>query len=103
MDNQSTQQDFWEDLENSQKVLQRLKNLKDKLQSYKNIEGLYEDIFAMIELAGEEEDPSFMLEEALDMEKDLTSRLETMLLETLLSQEYDANNAIITLHLQFLV
>ncbi len=98
MDRQSAEQGFWEDLENSQKVLQRLKGLKDKLQSFSNLETLYEDIFALIELAGEEDDASDLLDEALSMEKEYTDKLETMLLETLLSEEYDANNAIISLH-----
>ena len=85
-------------MDNSQKVLQRLKGLKDKLQSFSNLETLYEDIFALIELASEEEDPSDLLGEALAMEKDFVKKLETMLLETLLSEEYDGNNAIISLH-----
>ena len=89
MDRQSSEPSFWEDLENSQKVLQRLKHLKDKLQSFQTLEGMYDDIFVMIELAQEEEDASSMLEEALSMEKELLSKLETMLLETLLSGEYD--------------
>ena len=85
-------------MENSQKVLQRLKNLKDKLQSFQSLEGLYEDIFAIIELASEDPDAQSMLDEALEMEKEFLTRLEEMLLETLLSEEYDGNNAILSLH-----
>lgn len=98
LDQQSSQPDFWEDLDNSQKVLQKLKHLKDKLQSFQNLEALYEDILVMIELAAEEEEAELMLEEALTMEKQLNESLDTMLLETLLSGEYDASNAILSLH-----
>ncbi len=85
-------------MDNSQKVLQRLKGLKDKLQRFANLETSYEDILTLIELASEEDDASELLEEALAMEKDYIQTLETMLLETLLSEEYDGNNAIISLH-----
>ena len=59
---------------------------------------MYEDILVMIELADEEEDAFSMLDEALHAEKELNQKLEGMLLETLLSEEYDANNAILSLH-----
>lgn len=62
------------------------------------MESTYEDILAIIELASEEEDAHLMLEEALVMEADLNQKLDTMLLETLLSGEYDGNNAMISLH-----
>ena len=97
LDAESTKPDFWEDMENSSKVLQRLKNLKSKLEGFTGLKEQFEDISAIIELAIEENDKS-MLEEALAIEKNMNERLETMRLETLLSGEYDSNNAIISLH-----
>ncbi len=58
---------------------------------------MYEDIEAIIELAGDEDDES-LANEALDIEKSLTEGLETLRIETLLSGEYDDNNAILSLH-----
>ncbi len=88
---------FWDDMENSQKVLQRLKQLKDKVEGYESLHQEWEDLTALVELADEEEDLSFLEEVKADFEK-LTSHLETMRLETLLSGPYDKNNAIISLH-----
>ena len=58
---------------------------------------MYEDIEAILELASDEEDESLAVE-ALDIEKKLTEELENLRIETLLSGEYDDNNAILSLH-----
>lgn len=97
LDEQTTNQNFWEDLENSGKVLQKLKNLKSKVAKFYSISSKLEDIATIIELALDEVDGS-LLDEALTIEKELNESLEAMRLETLLSGEYDSNNAIISLH-----
>jgi peptide chain release factor 2 len=97
LEEQTINQDFWADLENSGKVLQKLKNLKDKVAEFYSLSVKWDDISAIIELALGENDGS-LLDEALAIEKVLNENLETMRLETLLSGEYDANNAIIALH-----
>ena len=84
-------------MENSSKVLQKLKTLKGKLENYTNLETKFDDISAIIELAIDENDKS-LLDEALDLEKSMNKSLDEMRLATLLSGEYDANNAIISLH-----
>ena len=58
---------------------------------------MLEDIEAIIELSGDEEDEEMEME-ALQIEKELAGKLEVMTLETLLSGEYDDNNAILSLH-----
>ncbi len=93
----SSAPDFWEDLENSQKVLQTLKNKKTKIENFNSLNSMYEDIEAILELANDEEDESLAVE-ALDIEKKLTEELENLRIETLLSGEYDDNNAILSLH-----
>jgi peptide chain release factor 2 len=77
--------------------LQKLKNLKDKVSEFYSLSAKWEDISAIIELALDENDGS-LLSEALAIEKELNEKLEIMRLETLLSGEYDSNNAIIALH-----
>ena len=37
LEQQATAQDFWDDMENSQKVLQKTKQLKDKVERYEKI------------------------------------------------------------------
>ena len=93
----SSSPDFWEDIENSQKVLQTLKNKKTKIENFNALNSMYEDIEAILELAGDEEDESLAIE-ALDIEKRLAEELENLRIETLLSGEYDDNNAILSLH-----
>lgn len=97
LDEKTAAPDFWEDIENSQKVLQQLKNKKTTIEEYNKLASMFEDIEAIIELSGDEEDEE-MEKEALLIEKELSEKLETMTLETLLSGEYDDNNAILSLH-----
>ena len=59
----ATEPGFWDDVEKSQKVLQRTGSLKGKVEAYENLVSKYEDTHALIELANEEEDES-LLEEA---------------------------------------
>lgn len=84
-------------MEKSQKILQKTKQLKDKVQKYENLKGLWEDTLTLIELADEENDES-MLDEVREAVKDVKQTLDRMTLETLLSGHYDKNNAIMTFH-----
>ncbi len=93
----STEPGFWDNPEESQKVLQRTGALKGKITGYEDLMAKYEDTLALIELANEEEDLSF-LEEVEESVASVKSDLETQRLSTLLTGEYDGNNAIITLH-----
>ena len=89
--------DFWNDSENSSKILQKVKNLKDKVDSYNALGETAEEIELLIEIGNEEDDLSY-LKEAKDLFKKLSEDTNTMNLETLLSGPYDKNNAIISLH-----
>ena len=57
---QTADNGFWDDIANSQKVLQRISQLKNKVHDYETISGLYEDTLMLIELANEEEDESMI-------------------------------------------
>ena len=84
-------------MENSQKVLQKTKQLKDKVERYNNLKSSWEDTLTLIELADEENDES-MLPEIKKSVESVESELEKMTLETLLSGPYDKKNAIMTFH-----
>lgn len=84
-------------MENSQKVLQKLKQLKAKTERYHTLYSAWEDATALCELAIEENDDS-VLEELTAEVKALSENIEALRLETLLSGKYDANNAILSLH-----
>jgi len=88
---------FWDNAEHSQTVMKELKNLKDFLEVVEGLQTSYEDIDVLIDMAYEEEDVSLIPE----IEEELTSfetRFENLRIETLLSGEYDKDNAIVTLH-----
>ncbi len=97
LENRAAEPGFWDDMENSQKILQRTSNLKAKVERFEKLEAKYEDTMALIELANEEEDLS-LLDEALSEVELIKSELEKQRLSTLLTGEYDANNAILTFH-----
>ncbi len=94
---ESEQDGFWNDIERSQKVQQRLKQLQNKCGRYKKLCTQWDDLYTICEMALEENDES-MLEELTTGFDAFETTLETTRLETLLSGEYDANNAILTLH-----
>ena len=93
----ATAQDFWDDMENSQKVLQKTKQLKDKVGAYEDLRTAWEDAIVLIDLANEENDES-MLSEITKTVEEVKQRIEKMTLETLLSGNYDKCNAIMTVH-----
>ena len=88
---------FWNDVAASQKVLQRTKQLKGKLENHAKLTGQWEDLTTLVEMAAEEEDES-LLPEITEGYGQLESALEEASLATLLTGEYDAKNAILTLH-----
>ena len=97
LENEAMQPGFWEDMAASQQILQKTKQLKDKVAAYEKLHSAWEDALVMIELANEENDES-MLGEISDAVKDIKETLDKMTLETLLSGKYDASNAIIEFH-----
>ena len=88
---------FWNDVAASQKVLQRTKQLKNKLENHARLSGQWEDLTTLVEMAMEEDDESLLPEVQEGYDK-LEAALEEANLTTLLTGEYDASNAILTLH-----
>ena len=88
---------FWNDVSASQKVLQRTKQLKNKLENHARLTAQWEDLTTLVEMAMEEDDESLLPEVQEGYDK-LESALEEANLATLLTGEYDASNAILTLH-----
>lgn len=89
--------DFWDDPEESQKIMKEMKSLKDQTDIIRGLYESYEDIGILIEMAYEEEDASVLpeIEEELHA---FEEAFEALRIQTLLSGEYDGCNAIVTLH-----
>ena len=91
---------FWDDLEKSQEVLQQTRNLESKVERYNKFKSSFEDIEVMLEMAAEEdEDTQAEMTEEIQAEiTKLKEGLDAASLETLLTGEYDHNNAILNFH-----
>ena len=88
---------FWNDVENSQRVQKRLKTLKSKCENYARLCAAWDDMYTICEMAMEENDDS-MLDELKSEFAKFSEAVEATRLGTLLTGEYDANNAILTFH-----
>lgn len=88
---------FWDDVEHSQQVMKELKNLKDTIEEFETLSNQYEDIGTLIEMAEEENDASLVEEIGNELAL-FEEKFEEFRIDTLLSEEYDANNAIVTIH-----
>lgn len=88
---------FWDDADKSQGYMKELKNLKDAVADYEDLQTEYEDVKTYLEMGYESSDASLIPEaqEAMEIFKNHYERLH---LSTLLSGEYDKNDAILTLH-----
>ncbi len=88
---------FWDNPEASQLVMKELKSLKDVIETMEVLETSHEDIGVLIEMAYDENDASLIpeIEEEL---KAFRESYENIRIQTLLSGEYDKDNAIVTLH-----
>lgn len=88
---------FWDDVEGSQKKMKELKSLKDDVEVYAQLEEKYEEIETLIEMGEEENDPDLVTETDEAM-TEFEQTFEKIRIKTLLSEEYDKDNAILSLH-----
>ena len=88
---------FWDDPEKASRITKEVDGLKSEVDEYKELETGLDDLEVLQEMAAEEQDESLIpeLDENLTKIKENLHHLE---LGMLLSEEYDANNAILTLH-----
>jgi peptide chain release factor 2 len=97
LEQKAAEPSFWDDIENSQKILQKTKSLKSRLERFQKLENACEDLKTLNELGMEEDDVSVAAEIGEGLSK-LKEKLDALRLETLLTGQYDSNNAILTLH-----
>lgn len=97
LEEESGKPDFWDDMDNSRVVMQKIGSLKAKVASYESIKNEYDDTLVMIELANEEEDAD-LLDDCTKSVEEIEKTLETLTLSTLLSGEFDGKNALLTFH-----
>ena len=88
---------YWDDVEKSQEGMKELNRLKEEKQAFEGLQRSYEDIETLLEMGYEENDESLIpeIEEELNQ---FVETFESMRIRTLLSGEYDKEDAIVTLH-----
>ena len=97
LENKTTENDFWNDTDNSSKVLKQINSLKSKVEGFKKLNNELNNLLEMSELLQVEEDEELakeLLKSTYPLEKDI----EKLEITTLLSGKYDNNNAILTIH-----
>ena len=97
LEDETAQDGFWNDLERSQKVQMRLKQLQNKITRQEKLISSWEDLTTLCEM-GQEEDDADILEELKSEFAELEERVEETRMTTLLSGEYDNSNAILQFH-----
>ena len=88
---------FWEDAELSTRLVKEARHLKDTVAEFNRLQNQYEEIGLMIEMGYEENDPA-IVPEIQKMVDEFSDELEALRLRTLLTGEYDGNNAIMRLN-----
>ena len=89
--------DFWDDPQRSQEMMRDLKYMKSDLETYQKLKSQMEDMETLLEMGYEEQDPD-VVPELEEMLEDFQTSFEAIRMKTLLSGEYDQDNAIVTLH-----
>ena len=88
---------FWDNPDSSNNKMKELKNLKDTVENVNGLFSQYDDILTLIELGYEENDASMIPEIRKELDE-FIAKLEELRIGTLLSGEYDKNNAILKLN-----
>lgn len=97
LESKTTENDFWNDTDNSSKVLKQINSLKSKVEGFKKLNNELNNLLEMSELLQVEKDEELakeLLKPTYTLEKDI----EKLEITTLLSGKYDNNNAILTIH-----
>ncbi|WP_186566032.1 peptide chain release factor 2 [Lawsonibacter celer] len=97
LESESASDGFWNNLEKAQKVQQRVKQLRGKIDGQQKRKNQWEDLMTLCELGNEMEDESLIPEVEEGFAK-LEAGIEEAKLSTLLTGEYDSSNAILTFH-----
>lgn len=97
LEKETLNQDFWNDNNYSSKILSKIKKLKDKVNNFTKIQKQLYDVYEMNLMLLSEFDEGLKTD-VLNSTKELIKKIDKLELETFLSDKYDINNAIVTIH-----
>ena len=97
LENESFEEGFWNNRDNSEKIMGKINKLKKKLKPWQQLVNEFEEMNDLYELAKDEKDETFSqdIEKTLSSLKDKYEELEVL---ELLGGRYDSNNAFLTIH-----
>lgn len=106
LESKTASPDFWENTQNSSKVLKQITDLKTKTENYKKIQSNLEYAKELTEIIledlqrneDENSESNNEIKEIIQITNNLEKDIEKLEISTLLSGKYDSNNAILTLH-----
>lgn len=97
LEDQTMSNDFWNDSDNSSKILKQINSLKSTVEGYKKVQNELNSVIEMSELLQLEPDED-MAKEVIKSTTHIKKEIEKLEITTLLSGKYDKNNAILTIH-----
>lgn len=89
--------DFWNDNQEAQRILRRLSDLKETVDTYRRLVTEAEDLKNLIDLATAENEEDLFKETTEELAR-LKKEFEKFELNILFAGEYDRNNAIVSIH-----
>jgi peptide chain release factor 2 len=99
LEKKASSQDFWNDPENAQVVTRRISLLKEEIEQFRRIETGIRDLKAAVELIeADEEEGEDLLKESIPQLRQLETSLSNLELRSLLGDEADPRNAIVTIN-----
>jgi len=90
-------EDFWSEPEKAQSIMQEITTLQNQMSKVENLAAEIDDVSVLLELAISEQDEEAE-KEVLSTLHQLARKVDQLELNTLLSGEYDAANAYLTIH-----
>lgn len=97
LESETAKDGFWNDADNSSKLFSKLKKIQKKISTISSLENELNNLIEMNDLLLIETDEN-IAKELLKDSKKVSDNIEKLEIETLFSEKYDINNAIITLH-----
>lgn len=97
LEEKTSMPNFWDDTKESQKILSEISSLKAKVSNFEGLHNAYCDLCTLVDMANQEEDIS-LLDDVKSEYRQIKKELQSQMLSTLLTGEYDKNNAILTFH-----
>ena len=94
---ETLKEDFWQDTKHSNKILAKIKSIKNKVNEYRKIESEIQNLTELTDLTNIEPDEE-IAKDIIKNTKILEQEVEKLEIAILLSGKYDSNNAIVTIH-----